>query len=92
LTQRPGTQDAIDRLKKALTIKLSLDMGVGYKVFDASGTLTDDVSEEVKGEADTLQTGLTPPFPLNTNRTYTMRPASMAQRESLCIHCRMAVM
>jgi hypothetical protein len=62
LAMQPGTQDAIDQLKKALMFKLSVDMSFTYSSWDSEGDLTDDVTEETKGEVDNLLGAVNPPL------------------------------
>jgi hypothetical protein len=61
-------QDFMDKLTKALTFKLSLDMNFRFKDWDSEGTIGNQVNEEAKGTVEKLIAGTNPPFSAVTNR------------------------
>ena len=57
----------LDKLAKALTFKLTLDMKFQFKDWDSGGTVDAQVAEEAKGTVGKLVAGMNPPYTIVTN-------------------------
>jgi hypothetical protein len=58
------TEDLLDKIAKALTFKLTLDMNFMCKVWDSEGHMDAQVNEEAQGEWENLQASLSLPYPI----------------------------
>ena len=63
----PTLPDVLNRLNKALTFKVSLDMSYTFTDWDSDGFINDEASEEAKGDVNNLQAGVDAPYPVSTN-------------------------